>query len=61
MASVLLLQAPMFEYGPSAGRDLILYSCSLGHYITCYVTPRNMSLYHMLCDLPQHVMISQAM
>ena len=27
----------------------------LGHYITCYVTPRNMSSYHRPCDTLQHV------
>ena len=35
--------------------QLLLWACqaSLGHNIPCYVTPRNMSYYHMLCDTLQ--------
>ena len=32
----------------------------IGHIITGHVTPRNMSLYHRLCDTLQHVITLQA-
>ena len=33
---------------------------TIGHIITGHVTPCDLSLYHRLCDTPQHFMIAHA-